>query len=543
MAYADAAWTYDELVDQVHRVAGGLSRMGVRQGDRVALLLPNCPEFVITFLAVQTIGAVAVNAGPVLGADDLNRLIGMTRPRLVVALDLLAARIDAANAPGDSRRWLWVSLQEYQPVLRRMGYWFKRWQIRQQLATPNCPFTWDELLHGAPEVLPCRAEPDDVAVLQPTGGTSGRLKIAQLSHRNLLTNATQLAAWVGLQQGQGATLSMLPMFHVYGLMTGVIAPVLTATMTLPMTRFELATLLDLITRFRPAIIPLVPAVFEALCDELERHPNPSAIESLRQACVTSGAAPLAPVTAQRYERLVNSRIVEGYGLTEASPGTHLNPVAAPREGSIGLPLPDTRARIADLNDPQKDAPSGEAGELWIAGPQVFSGYFGDVDEANRALVTDEQGTKWLRTGDVAHVDDHGFFHIVDRLKDMINHGGMKVWPAKVEALLRQHPMVADVAVVGRPDPVYTESVVAIVLPKPGSKPNGTTDAELKAYCRQHLAAYEVPSVFEIAGELPRTALGKLQRYRLQTPREQEQAHEAGKAEKADETDVKDDPGT
>jgi long-chain acyl-CoA synthetase len=529
VVYGSMRWSYRELLAQVNRTAGGLASIGVRRGDRVLLTLPNCPEMVTTFLAIQKLAAVAVNVGPLMGADDLTSVMAMTAPRVAVGLDLQAPLLNRAGRDSSVEHWLWVSLQSYQPVLKRLGYQYKLWQGGSGHGQRAEHTEMAELLAQAP-ARPPTVEPDleKVAVLQATGGTTGTLKLAQLTHRSLIANATQVSTWMGCRAGQERFLAVLPMFHVFGLTTCLVAPVFNASCMILMTRFNAVEALETVRRERPTVFPLVPAIVSGLCDELEKqqkkeHRKPAPLDSIR-LCV-SGAAPLPPAAIERFAGLTGAPVIEGYGLTEASPVTHVNLLGKPRPGSIGLPMPDTRMRIvqveSDPNHPRDVAP-GETGELYICGPQLMAGYFSNPEQTRNVLWTDENGDVWLRTGDIARMDEQGFFYIVDRKKDMIIRAGLKVFPAKVETVLRKHPRILDAAVVGRADAVKTETVVAVVVagpaPAPADKsaPAPTPEQDqaqladqLRALCREHLAPYEVPQQFEFRTELPRSALGKL----------------------------------
>jgi long-chain acyl-CoA synthetase len=508
MIYGDKKWTYGELLSQVNRMAGGLAGLGVRRHDRVLLTLPNCPEFVVAFFAIQKLGAVVVNAGPLMGADDLEKMISMTTPRVTVALDLQSPLLLRACHDSTVQHSVWVSLQLYQTVLKRVGYQFKLWQRASTNGDRMQHTTLADLLAQAPARPPTiEPAPTEIAVLQPTGGTTGTLKLVQLSHQNLLSNATQICVWMGSRLGQERHLGVLPMFHVYGLTTGLIGAVCSGASIVLATRFQPRETIELIRRHRPTLLLLVPAICHAISDALERDDAPSRLDGVK-LCV-SGAAPMPQDIAQRFTRLTGVPVIEGYGLTEAGPVTHVNLPGKPRAGSIGLPLPDTRVRVVDLEQGQRDVPGGEAGEMLIAGPQVMSGYFANPTETRRVLTTDDRGTVWLHTGDIVRCDEDGFFYVLDRKKDMIIRSGLKVYPAKVETVLRMHEKVADAAVIGRPDPTHTEIVVAYIVRKnPEESADGLTN-ELRALCRQHLAAYEVPGAFEFLEQIPRSGLGKV----------------------------------
>ncbi|MDH3584516.1 MAG: AMP-binding protein [Phycisphaerae bacterium] len=525
MIYRQSRWTYRDLEQQVNRLAAGMAKLGVRKGDRVLMTLPNCPEFVLAFFAVFKLGAVLVNAGPLMGPDDMAKLIEMTEPRLVVGLDLQGPVLtEAAKGRGDIH-WLWVSLKDYQKLITRLGYRVKLWQAGQTAADRERQTTLDDLVAHAPARPPSVAPaPQDLAVLQPTGGTTGTLKVAQLTHANLLANCTQLSAWVSQRTGQERVLGVLPMFHVYGLSTCLTSTLFGAGAIIPQTRFRVDLVLEAIVAHRPTVLPLVPAIIEALCHELEKQPRPDVLSALANCTVTSGAAPLADSTAHRFEELTGLRIIQGYGLTEASPVTHVNPPDEPRDGSIGICLPDTHARIVDINDHTRDMPAGEAGELWICGPQIMQGYLDCPEDNQLVLSTDDQGRRWLHTGDIARVDEEGYTFILDRQKDMIIRGGLKVYPRKVEKALNRHPRVEDAAVVGKADQKYTEKVVAHIVLADGPAPDqAALISELQTLCREHLAPYEVPQEFEFTDVLPRSGLGKLLKYQLREPKHQEDA--------------------
>jgi len=546
--YNDRKWTYAELRAEANRLAGGLSRLGVRRNDRVILALPNCPEYVISFFAIQKLGAVVVNAGPLMGLDDLQHLITLTSPRVVIGLDLRARTLIAAGAGSTVEHWVWVTLQSYQGLLKRLGYQFKLWQESggpEDTQTPGCEhITLARLLADAP-ARPPTLEPGAhaTAVMQPTSGTTGMLKLVQLSHRNLLANAMQVSILMQARAGQERVLAVLPMFHVYGLMLSLISAVFNAATMILTARFVASETIELLRRHRPTVVPIVPAICEAISNELEKQAK---AEGKRQKdegkrdgsavhrastifhpllCI-SGAAPLTQAVAERFERLTGSRLIEGYGLSEASPVTHANLPGRCRYGSIGIPLPDTRCRVADPDDPNKDVPGGEPGELLVAGPQVMSGYFANPHETSAALFKDAEGVTWLRSGDIVRMDADGYFYVIDRKKDMIIRSGLKVYPAKVERVLARHPGVADAAVIGRPDPVHTEVVTAVIVPKDTEADRQALIEQLKALCREHLAPYEVPMRFEFVGSIPRSLLGKALKRELRRlpPHEQQQAN-------------------
>jgi long-chain acyl-CoA synthetase len=359
-----------------------------------------------------------------------------------------------------------------------------------------------------PPTLP--VDPDDTALLQPTGGTTGTLKLAELSHRALISNATQVATCMRCAQGQERILALLPLFHVYALTTCLLTGILSAAKIILLTRFNARQTLATLQHHRPTIFPTVPLICDKLSDELQR--TAQRLPSDLRVCL-SGAAPLPSKIADRFEQLSGVEITEGYGLTEAGPVTHANLTGHRRVGSIGIPLPDTRTRIADLDNPDRDVPLGQPGELLIAGPQLMSRYHANPDQTARALSVDPAGITWLHTGDIATMDSDGYFFIVDRKKDMIIRSGLKVYPARVEDVIKNCPGVSDCAVFGRPDLTHAETVIAAIVAA-----QQTDFAQLRArlldQCHKHLAPYEVPSEFEQVDLIPRTPLGKIQKSKL-----------------------------
>jgi long-chain acyl-CoA synthetase len=512
--YNHETWTYRDLRARVNRLAGGLARLGVRSGDRVIVALPNCPEFVLSFFAIQKLGAIVVNAGPLMGVDDLQRVMAITTPRVVIGLDLMASKIIEATHTHPPEHVVWTSLQCYQTLINRMGYQIKLWQHRERSngsAAAVKHTTLTKLMEHAPARPPTvEPGPQTLALLQPTSGTTGAVKLVELTHANLLANATQISAWMNVRDGQESALTVLPMFHVYGLMTGLIQPISCYAAITLMTRFDAKAVLELLVEQRPSVFPAVPAICDAISNEIEQWvPRPDL--SHVRFC-TTGAAPLPRQIAERFEKLTGIKSVEGYGLTESSPVTHANLTSRPRYGTIGLPMPDTLCRVVEIEDPAHEVPTGQPGELLVSGPQVMSGYYHNPEATLRALWTDEHGRVWLRTGDVARMDEDGFFQIMDRKKDMIIHSGLKVYPAKVEKVLSSHDRVGDVAVVGQSDPVHTENVVAVVVLKNigrSLEDRGALAEELRALCRQHLAAYEVPYRIVFKDHIPRSVLGKV----------------------------------
>jgi long-chain acyl-CoA synthetase len=390
-----------------------------------------------------------------------------------------------------------------------MGYQLKLWQNRERPAMPPVKHTTlTKVMDNAP-ARPPTVEPSHtaLALLQPTSGTTGAVKLVQLSHANLLANATQVLAWMSVRDGQETVLAVLPMFHVYGLMMGLISPICCCATIVPQTRFDTDEVLNLLLQHHPTVFPLVPAICDAVSNHIEKLDPKPTVPHVR-LCMT-GAAPLPAEVAERFEKNTGIKVVEGYGLSESSPVTHANLANRPRYGTIGLPLPDTMCQLVDIDGGTQPVAAGHPGELCVSGPQVMSGYYHNTEATERALFTDAHGRVWLRTGDIARMDEDGFFQIMDRKKDMIIRSGLKIYPAKVEKVLAEHPRIADVAVIGRPDPIHTEEVIAVIVLKDKEVvDHEQLTNELRSICRQRLAPYEVPQRFIFKNQIPRSALGK-----------------------------------
>jgi long-chain acyl-CoA synthetase len=363
---------------------------------------------------------------------------------------------------------------------------------------------FDRFVRNGHGNLSARIVPDeDIAVLAPTGGTTASPKAVMLTHRNLVCNAFQLGAWSREEDGHGDILAVLPFFHAYGMTVGLLTGLAKGATVHMHPRFEVKPILDLMERAKTELVPAVPALLHALNKELEQRPRDLSFVRV----VVCGASALDRRVRDTFDRFGAQHIVEGYGLSEASPVTHVNPIdARNRAGSIGLPLPDTEARIMDSADGLRELPDGEVGELVVRGPQVMKGYFQNPTETTRAL----RGG-WLYTGDLARRDADGFFTIVDRKKDIIKTSGFLVFPAEVEEVIVSFPGVAEAAVIGVPDTERGEAVKAVVVPKPETKINVSA---LEAYCLKHLGKHKRPRQIEVVSELPKNFLGKVQRRRL-----------------------------
>lgn len=518
LAFFGRHLSYEQLLREVERCSAVLAGLGVRRGDRVGLILPNCPEYVIAWYACQRIGAVAVGNNPLYTERELEHQITDSGARVMIVLDQVYHRFGRIRHATGVQDVIAIGLNHYMPAPIK---WLAPLKFRgdaRKLGT-QLPFIptdhrvrwWADVMKRTGPVPPVATVGDpraEVAALVYTGGTTGLSKGAMLSHYNLVANAQQASAWFAvLRQGEDGVLGSLPFFHSFGTLAMNFAMLKAAKLVL-VPRFEMAMVLKALAKEQPSLFPGVPRMYVALN---ENPDTPSYDLKSLKACV-SGAAPLPMAVAQRFEQITGgAKVVEGYGLTECSPVTHANPLQGVRkEGSIGLPLPDTDVKLTDLDEPDRVVAGGERGELCIRGPQVMLGYWNRPDDTAMVI----RGG-WLHTGDVAVMDTDGYFRIVDRLKDLIIVSGFNVYPTEVEQVLYRHPKILTCAVVGLPDDTTGERVKAFIVLKPGES---VEPEEITRWCRdaeQGLSGYRVPKDVELRDELPETLIGKVLRRALQ----------------------------
>jgi len=498
-----ATLTYRTLAALVARFAAALGRLGVRPGDRVALHLPNSPQFLIAYYGALRAGAVVVPFNPLYVEREIEHQLADSGAEVAVTLDLIYPRIAAVRQHTQVREIVVTAINDFFPPPLRWLYPLRAWREGHRVRVPRAPD-----LHRLTDLLatpaPAPAGPVDpagVAVLLYTGGTTGVPKGAVLTHRNLVCNVTQARAWfTQLQPGQDTAIAVIPFFHSYGMTSAMNFAVSSGTRLVLLPRFQVDMVLRAIARYRPKIFPGVPTIYTAVIN----HPDVARFDLRSIAACISGAAPLPAEVQSRFEAITGGRLCEGYGLTEASPVTHANPILGTRKaGSIGIPLPDTDARIVDAQTGTQTLPPGEVGELVVAGPQVMQGYWRQPEETVRVL----RGG-WLYTGDMAKMDADGYFYVVDRKKEMIITGGLNVFPREVEEALYAHPAVLEAAAVGVPDPYRGEAVKAFIVLKPGAQ---ATAEEIIAHCRTLLAPYKVPRAVEFRAQLPKSLVGKILR--------------------------------
>lgn len=495
--------TYDQLLDHSRRMATALRARGLQAGDRVGILLPNVPEYLVALFGIWIAGGVAVPLNPLMVPEEVAALLRTTACRAVVCLDLLLPLL--GNGKDGRPDVLFItSLAERLPGLAALTYLFARlrrlglrsWRHPSDTTDLNETLAAAAVDHDLP-----RPRPEEPALIVPTGGTTGWPKAVLLTHRNLLANALQIYHWWGRPTDRGVFLAVLPFCHIYGLTSCALTGVaMSATLVLHH-RFRADQILKLVEQRRPTHFPAVPAMLVAFNKVLRRRRYD--LSSIRT--VISGGARLSPEVAAEFSRWSGSAVVEGYGLSEASPVTHVGPLdGTARPGTIGLPLPDTDAMIVDPATGSGPLPAGEVGELLVRGPQVMAGYWDDPDATANAL---RDG--WLHTGDLAACSADGFFQIVDRKKDVIITNGVNVYPTDVERVLYQCEGVGEVAVLGVPDADRGELVKAVVVPKAGAH---FTRRAFDQFARQHLEAHKRPrEVAVVPGPLPRSPVGKLLR--------------------------------
>jgi long-chain acyl-CoA synthetase len=515
--------TYAELFANARRFASALVKLGVQPGDRVGLLMPTMPEYLTAIYGAWMAGVVVVSLSPLMVAEEISGLLAATDCRIVIGLDMLGSLVSQASQR--PQHWIEVSIAPRLPTWKRFVYTVAKWKRMNFHAMPSDVrhHAFDDFVsQGDANFEPGDSALDSPAFILPTGGTTGKPKAVVLSHRNLVANAWQITHWAGCRVGVESVLAVLPFFHSYGLSTCATGGVaMAATLTL-FHRFDPHITLNLIEKHQPSIFYTVPAMLSVLNQHLATGPRN--VKSLRY--VISGGAPLAGAIAEEFSNHTGAAVVEGYGLSEASPVTHVGPLDhTDRPGTIGLPIPDTFARIVDPDIGDRDLPPGEVGELIVRGPQIMLGYWNNPEETARVL---RDG--WLFTGDLAVRDADGFFKIVDRKKDLIITSGFNVYPSDVEYVVRQYPGVKDCAVVGCPDPQRGEVVKALlVLDKPSGKRFDRKSFD--SFLRKHLSKHKVPRLVEIVTELPKNFLGKVLRWCLREARSPRNLH----AEPGDET--------
>jgi long-chain acyl-CoA synthetase len=493
-AFIGATLTFQEIKNRSDRLATALADFKITKGDRVGIMLPNCPQYIIAAFAVLRHGAIVVNINPTYTAREVLTVANDSGIRFLITLDVLAPLALGVRGQTSLERIIITSLAEYSASAG---------------APPHVDGTLSlgDLLDAVPAPQVCRVAigSEDLAVLQYTGGTTGTPKGAMLTHGNIFANLVQTEAFMNRSRERGAAryLLVIPYFHIYAFTVGMMTGIWEGALQVLIPRFDVELVLAAIRDFQPTYFPAVPTVFVSLLN----HPRVKEFGLEKVRTFNSGGAPCPVEVIERFEWTIGRPLSEGYGLSETSPVTHATPQLAIRKpGTVGIPLPDTDMKVVDLDTGTRELPVGEAGELCISGPQVMKGYWRQRDETERALCPDASGRIWFHTGDIARVDEDGFTSIVQRKKDLIIVDGFNVYPSEVETVLYMHPAVRLVAVIGVPDSYHGEIVKACVVLREGAS---ATPAELAAHCESELAPYKVPRQIELRNDLPMSAVGKV----------------------------------
>jgi len=495
--------TYRELNQMVNNFAAVLTDFGLGKGDSVAILLPNLIPCVVSYFAIIKIGAIAVMNNPLYSDRELEHQFNDSGAKLLITLDLLGNRMIDLRPRTAIQKIIYTSIGDYLPFPKNLLFPLvgKKKGLAAAVKSADDVYQWKAVLAGGAGVPPqVDLTFDDVAMYQYTGGTTGVSKGVMLTHGNLSKQVQQVAAWFPqFDQGTEIMLGALPFFHVFGLTTAMNFAIYMGWGDILVPKPQPDALLDTIGKFKPTFAPLVPTMYIGMLGD----PRIDQIDMTSIKGCFSGSAPLPIEVIKDFETKTGAVIVEGFGMTESSPVTHINPFAGGNRkvGSIGVPISDTECRIVDLDDGVTDVPPGETGELLVRGPQVMQGYW------NNPAATDETLTdEWLHTGDIAQMDADGYFFIVDRKKDMIISGGYNVYPRDIEEVFFEHPKVLEATAIGVPHPKRGEQVKVFVVLKEGET---TTHEELIAYCKDKLATYKLPTMIEFIKELPKTNVGKV----------------------------------
>jgi len=524
LIFKDAKQSFQEYNQMVDRFAAALQGLGVQKGDRVAIHLPNCPQFPIAYYAALRIGAIVVPCNPVYTAREMRHQVSDSGAEVIVTLSAMYPIIKQIRSDTQLRHVIVAKIKSYFPPFLRLLFTLlleKKSGHAVDISGDGNTHWFQDVLSAAPaKPTPVDISWEDTAVLMYTGGTTGISKGAQLTHQNILVNAYQCRVWLNMEDAEEICMTALPLYHSYAMTTCMNLCTLTAsTMLLIPDPRDLEDVLKSITKHGPTLYPGVPAMYVAI----NNYPDLGKYDvSSIKACI-SGAAGLPVEVQQKFQELTGARLVEGYGLSEASPVTHANPIFGDnRVGTIGLPWPDTEVKIVDADTGEKELALGEVGELCIRGPQVMKGYWQmPTETANSLRDHKDGGGRWLHTGDMSVMDEDGYFKIVDRKKDMIlGAGGYNIYPREVEEVLYEYPKIVEAAAVGIPVEGKGERVKAYVVLREGVT---ATEEEIIEFCKENLAPYKVPRFVEFRDELPKTMVGKILRRVLLEEEQKKQA--------------------
>ncbi|KPB05475.1 long-chain-fatty-acid--CoA ligase [Bacillus sp. CHD6a] len=500
--------TFEEVYDQSLKLANYLKGLGIEKGDRVSIMLPNCPQAVISYYGVLFAGGIVVQTNPLYMERELEYQINDSGSEIIITLDILYPRVSKVKALTKLKHVIVTGIKDYLPFPKNMLYPFvqkKQYGIVVKVEHSGQNHLFTEIIkQSEAQTIDVPINPnDDLALLQYTGGTTGFPKGVMLTHMNLVSNSIMSVNWMyRCQKGQEKVIGILPFFHVYGMTAVMNLSIMQAYEMILLPKFDPETTLKTIQKEKPTLFPGAPTIYISLLN----HPDIKKYDlSSIDSCI-SGSAALPVEVQEQFERVTGGKLVEGYGLSEASPVTHANFLWDERvSGSIGIPWPNTESVILSMENGEL-APTGEIGEIAVRGPQIMKGYWNRKEETEAVL---KDG--WLLTGDLGYMDERGYFYVVDRKKDMIIAGGFNIYPREIEEILYEHEEIQEVVVAGIPDPYRGETVKAYIVKKAGSN---LTEEELDQYTRKHLAAYKVPRYYEFRDELPKTAVGKILRRAL-----------------------------
>jgi long-chain acyl-CoA synthetase len=498
---------YRQLDDDANRMANALAGMGIQKGDRVALLMPNCTQFVISYYAALKLGAIVVAFNPLYSPREIEHQLNDCEAKVIIVLSLFYKNVAEVRSRTKVEHVIVAYIKEYLPPVSRLLFTLlkeKKEGHKPKIGKVDKTHLFQDLLKAnEPKPRAVDVKPEDIALFQYTGGTTGVSKGVVATHRNVLSNTMQIKAWateIGIVSGKDVIMGVMPLFHAYGMVTVMHFCVMEGLTMILLPRFVTQQVLKAINKYRPVFFPGVPTMYVAINNfpAVKKYDLKSV-----KACV-SGAAPLPVEVQQKFEELTHGKLVEGYGLSEAPVVVACNPIMGKRKvGSIGVPFPDVDVKIVDLEKGEKEMGVGEIGELIVKGPQVMKGYWNRPEETSMVL-----RNGWLYTGDIAKFDDEGFFFIVDRKKEMIIAGGYNIYPREVEEVLYEHEKIKEAACYGVPDEYRGETVKIAVVLKEGQT---CTAEELTEYCKTKLAKYKVPKKIEFRKELPKSPIGKVLR--------------------------------
>lgn len=501
--------SYFELYEEAKKMANYLQAIGVEKGERVAIMLPNCPQAVIAYYGILMAGGIVVQTNPLYKERELEYQLNDAGVKVIICLDILIPLVTKVKPQTELIHTIVANIKDYLPFPKNIIYPFiqkKQYGAVVNVQQSNVMHLWKHLMDSPAEYVKPDIQPkEDLALLQYTGGTTGPPKGVMLTHYNLVANVQMCEAWLyKMKEKPQVVLGVLPFFHVYGMTTVMNFSIMQGSKMILLPKFNPTEVLKTISKQRPTLFPGAPTIYIGILS----HPdlNKYDLTSI-EACI-SGSAPLPQEVQEQFEKITGGRLVEGYGLTEASPVTHANFIWEERiNGSVGVPWPDTEAKVFEVGSENEEVAIGEIGEIAVRGPQIMKGYWNNPEETDQVL---KNG--WFYTGDLGYMDDQGYFYIVDRKKDVIIAGGFNIYPREVEEVLYEHEAVQEAIVIGVPDAYRGETVKAYIVLKDGCTAD---EDQLNNHCRKHLAGFKVPRMYEFRDELPKSTIGKILRRKLQ----------------------------